>query len=145
MNKSKTGIKLIVTIFLLAMSLQSYGDLYVCKGENGGPRHFTDRPLLSMIPYCVVYIKTKPRSVTPTDGDNSSIKPNSKKIKLTKIGGVYEVPVKLNGVLNINFIFDSGASEVSITPDVALTLLRTGTIRENDWLPGRYYQLADGS
>lgn len=66
-------------------------------------------------------------------------------IKLQKIGGVYEVPVDLNGVLKINFIFDSGASDVSISPDVALTLIKTGTIRESDWLPGAYYSFADGS
>ena len=66
-------------------------------------------------------------------------------IKLQKKGGVYEVPVELNGVLKINFIFDSGASDVSISPDVALTLMRTGTIKESDWLPGAFYSFADGS
>jgi predicted aspartyl protease len=40
---------------------------------------------------------------------------------------------------------DSGASEVSITPDVALTLMRTGTIKQEDWLEGRTYKFADGS
>ncbi|MCL2860766.1 MAG: retroviral-like aspartic protease family protein [Oscillospiraceae bacterium] len=70
---------------------------------------------------------------------------SSNNIKLQKIGGVYEVPVELNGVLKINFIFDSGASDVSISPDVAATLVRTGTIRDSDWLPGAYYSFADGS
>lgn len=66
-------------------------------------------------------------------------------IKLINTGGVYEVPVVLNGVLAINVILDSGASDVSISPDVALTLLRTKTITDEDWLPGAYYQFADGS
>ena len=29
--------------------------------------------------------------------------------------------------------------------DVALTLLRTGTIKDGDWLPGKTYSFADGS
>jgi len=66
-------------------------------------------------------------------------------ISVEKVNGVYSVPVELNGVLKIDFIFDSGASDVSISPDVALTLLRTGTIKDKDWLEGAYYQFADGS
>ena len=66
-------------------------------------------------------------------------------IKLIKNGGVYEVPVILNNVLSINFILDSGAADVSISPDVALTLIKTKTITDNDWLPGAYYRFADGS
>jgi len=66
-------------------------------------------------------------------------------VKVKKSNGVYSVPVELNGVLKIDFIFDSGASDVSISPDVALTLLRTGTIKKEDWLEGAYYKFADGS
>ena len=60
-------------------------------------------------------------------------------------GGVYEIPVELNGVLKISFIFDSGASDVSISPDVALTLMRTGTITDNDYIGQQRYVFADGS
>lgn len=66
-------------------------------------------------------------------------------INVKRTGGVYSVPVELNGVLKIDFIFDSGASDVSISPDVALILLKTGTIKNEDWLPGAYYSFADGS
>jgi aspartyl protease family protein len=66
-------------------------------------------------------------------------------VKVKKSNGVYSVPVELNGVLKIDFIFDSGASDVSISPDVAMTLLRTGTIKKEDWLEGAYYKFADGS
>lgn len=69
----------------------------------------------------------------------------STEIRLQKRGGVYELPVKINGVISLNFILDTGASEVSIPADVALTLLRTGTITQGDFLPGQFYQLADGS
>lgn len=43
-------------------------------------------------------------------------------IPLTKKGGVYEVPVEVNGVITLRFILDTGASEVNIPADVALTL-----------------------
>ena len=66
-------------------------------------------------------------------------------VPLIESGGVYEVPVLVNGVLKINFIIDSGASDVSISPDVALTLVKTGTITNADWLPGAHYRFADGS
>lgn len=73
--------------------------------------------------------------------DNSSYT-----IKLIKNpSGLFEIPVILNKVLKIKFIFDSGASEVTVSPDVALTLIRTGTISENDWLPDQTYVFADGS
>jgi aspartyl protease family protein len=66
-------------------------------------------------------------------------------VPLIESGGVYEVPVLVNGVLKINFIIDSGASDVAISSDVALTLVRTGTITDADWLPGANYRFADGS
>ena len=66
-------------------------------------------------------------------------------IKLISVGGVYEIPVLLNDVLKINVIIDSGAADVSIAPDVALTLIRTGTIKKSDWLTGQVYLFADGS
>ena len=59
--------------------------------------------------------------------------------------GVYEVPVELNDVLKISFIYDSGASDMSISPDVALTLIRTGTITKSDFIGTQTYTFADGS
>src|SRR6267142_7279954 len=66
-------------------------------------------------------------------------------IPLLKKSGVYEIPVEVNGVITLNFILDTGASEVNIPADVALTLYRAGTIRDTDFLPGRTYTLADGA
>src|SRR5215510_3945261 len=66
-------------------------------------------------------------------------------IPLSKRGGVYEIPVEINGVITLNFVLDTGASEVSIPADVALTLYRAGTIKDADFLPGQIYRLADGS
>jgi Flp pilus assembly protein TadD len=69
----------------------------------------------------------------------------AEEIPLSKEGGVYTIPVEINGVLTLQFILDSGAAEVLIPADVALTLIRAGTIQRSDFLPGRSYTLADGS
>jgi hypothetical protein len=66
-------------------------------------------------------------------------------IPLEKIGGVYTLAVRINKVITLNFILDSGASEVLIPAEVALTLQRSGTIHSADHLPERVYVLADGS
>jgi hypothetical protein len=66
-------------------------------------------------------------------------------IPLNKKGGVYEIPVEINGIITLNFVLDTGASEVNIPADVALTLYRAGTIKDADFLPGKTYRLADGS
>ncbi len=66
-------------------------------------------------------------------------------IPLEKHGGVYTLQVRINGVFTLPFVLDSGASEVTIPADVALSLLRTGTISEKDFLPDKRFTLADGS
>jgi clan AA aspartic protease (TIGR02281 family) len=66
-------------------------------------------------------------------------------ISLAKKGGVYQLPVEINGVITLDFVLDTGAADVNIPADVALTLFRAGKIRDTDFLPGRVYTLADGS
>ena len=51
----------------------------------------------------------------------------------------------INGVIELHFTLDSGASDVSIPADVVKTLSRTGTLKESDFLGKRNYVLADGS
>lgn len=67
------------------------------------------------------------------------------KIPITSVGGVYEIPVTLNGILTIPLIIDSGASVTSITPDIALTLIKAGSVAREDWLTSADYILADGT
>ncbi len=59
--------------------------------------------------------------------------------------GVFEISSLINGVLKIPLILDTGASEVSISADVALTLFKAKSIDDKDWLEGKYYRFADGS
>ena len=67
------------------------------------------------------------------------------KIKMVKKGGVYLVPVKVNSLNEIDFIFDTGAEETTIPVDVVSTMLRQKIVKVEDFLPGKEYQLADGS
>jgi gag-polyprotein putative aspartyl protease len=55
------------------------------------------------------------------------------------------VSVFLNGFLPLPFIVDSGAADVALPTDVVLTLFRTGTIGESDFIGEAKYRLADGS
>jgi clan AA aspartic protease (TIGR02281 family) len=66
-------------------------------------------------------------------------------IPLQKQGGTYLVSATINNVLSLQFIIDSGASDVSIPSDVFLTLIRTGTINKEDILGKEKYKLADGT
>lgn len=58
---------------------------------------------------------------------------------------VYEVEVLLNDVLKLDMIFDTGAAEVYLTPDIVLTLIKTKTISTNDLLEGAFFVDANGN
>ena len=60
-------------------------------------------------------------------------------------GGVFVVPATINGQLTLDFIVDSGASDVCVPTDVVSTLVRTRTITTDDFIGSKTYQLADGS
>ena len=66
-------------------------------------------------------------------------------VPLTSSGGIFAVPVVINGAITLDFAVDSGASDVSIPLDVFSTLKRTGTIKDSDILGQKTYVLADGS
>jgi clan AA aspartic protease (TIGR02281 family) len=66
-------------------------------------------------------------------------------VPLVAQGGVYTVPVRINNVLTLNFVVDSGASEVQIPAEVAQTLLSKGALQERDFIQDRIYTMADGS
>lgn len=65
-------------------------------------------------------------------------------IQLQKLGGVYHLPVELNGFLELMFILDTGAAEMSIPSNVVQSLMRAGTLNESDYLEGKTFVLANG-
>jgi hypothetical protein len=66
-------------------------------------------------------------------------------VQLIHQEGLYLVPVQINGAIILPFILDTGATSVVIPADVFLTLRRTGTIRNSDYLGAGTAVLADGS
>lgn len=77
--------------------------------------------------------------------ENVVPQPMPNEVRLVEQGGTYKVPVKLNGLLELDFTVDSGASDVTIPADVVMTLMRTGTIKDTDFQGEQTYRLADGS
>jgi clan AA aspartic protease (TIGR02281 family) len=59
--------------------------------------------------------------------------------------GLFWLPVQINSMITLRFILDSGASQVVIPADVALTLTRTGTVDASDYIGTETATLADGS
>ena len=84
-------------------------------------------------------VLTKSETVLPQASTNAH------RVQMVKEGGTYTVPVLINDVLPLHFVVDSGAADVTIPADVAMTLMRTGTITESDFIGSQKYQLADGS
>lgn len=52
-------------------------------------------------------------------------------IKMEKISGVYQIPVEVNGV-DMHFIFDTGASIISISETEAMFLYKQGRLSKDD-------------
>jgi clan AA aspartic protease (TIGR02281 family) len=67
------------------------------------------------------------------------------RVPLKLVGGTFVVPVEINGTITLDFVVDSGASDVSVTADVAGTLMRTNTLGRSDFIGTQTYILADGS
>jgi clan AA aspartic protease (TIGR02281 family) len=86
-----------------------------------------------------------------TPSSNSSAEVNSERdaeryvVALKTEGGTYVVPVLINGAITLDFVVDSGASDVSIPADVVLTLMRTGTLNSADFRGTQTYVMADGT
>jgi len=65
------------------------------------------------------------------------------RIKMKNENGVYTTPCTVNG-LRLRFIFDTGASNVSISLSEAIFMLKNGYLNEEDLKGASYSQLANG-
>jgi clan AA aspartic protease (TIGR02281 family) len=81
----------------------------------------------------------------PDRGQSNLLGSGTGEISMKNAGGVYVVGVRINGAIMLDFIVDSGASDVVIPADVAMTLARAGTISSGDFIGDREYRLGDGS
>jgi hypothetical protein len=66
-------------------------------------------------------------------------------VSLQPEGELYLVPVRINNVVTLDFVVDSGASDVLLPADVVLTLFRTHTLIERDFTGSETYRMADGA
>ena len=78
----------------------------------------------------------RPVAVAPAAGTEA--------VALKDEGGALLVPVVINDSVKLDFMLDSGAAVVTIPADVAMTLIRTGTLTRDDYLGRETFQLADG-
>lgn len=69
---------------------------------------------------------------------------NSIKIQMKKIGGIYYIPCTINGI-NMDAVFDTGASEISLSLTEAMFMLKQGKLDEKDFIGTEDYTIADGS
>jgi clan AA aspartic protease (TIGR02281 family) len=79
----------------------------------------------------------------PLSSATAEAKPGS--ITLQERDGIYLVPVTINDAVTLEFVVDSGAADVSVSADVVSALMRTGAIKQSDFLDTQTYRLADGS
>ncbi len=70
--------------------------------------------------------------------------PLETRIPLVRMSGGLIAPVVINNALKLNFIVDSGASDVSIPADVFASLVRANTVTPADITGNRNYKNADG-
>ena len=78
-------------------------------------------------------------------GDAPSGIVSGMEVPLQPSGGTWTVPVSINDKITLDFTIDSGAADVSIPADVVMTLVRTGSLTDNDFLGKHTYTMADGS
>ena len=107
------------------------------QAASAGTLYANHSPLITLLP----------ASKTPTETVLTQSQPNTltESVPLVESAGVYNIPVFINGVGPFPFVLDSGAADVSITVDVLLTLMRIGSITQNDYISTAEYQLGDGT
>jgi hypothetical protein len=66
------------------------------------------------------------------------------RIQLENVSGTLVAAVVINSAIKLNFVVDSGASDVSIPADVFSTLVRTNTVTQTDITGFKTYKNADG-
>ena len=88
-------------------------------------------PVKHLQEYFIELFGKKETGTEPNNLITESIKTGSSLIipLIRGANGTFEIPVVINDVLKINLVFDSGASSVFLSPDVVLTLLRTGSLK----------------
>lgn len=69
---------------------------------------------------------------------------NTTTVKMSEYGGVYEIPIKINGT-EMDIIFDTGASSISISETELYFLIKQGKISKEDFLGKAKFTDATGN
>jgi len=78
------------------------------------------------------------------DETSTSTRHSKTMVLMSEDNGVYKIPVFINET-KMNFIFDTGASDITISEVEAMFLYRQGKLLKEDILGSQRYQIADGS
>lgn len=85
----------------------------------------------------------QPPMIAPSRTPGQS--PLSEEVQIERRGNTYRVPVRINETITLPFVLDTGATDLVIPADVALTLIRAGALRSADFIGKKPYYLANGS
>jgi len=90
--------------------------------------------------------KSRPASWSPCDGARAAESAQSARsvAQFQRMGGVFVLPVMLNGKTRSFFVVDSGAANVQVPQEVVDELARDGTLGDGDSLGERRFVVADG-
>ena len=69
----------------------------------------------------------------------------AEEIQMQPHAGGYLISGRVNGAITLDFVLDTGASDVLIPEEAAQALVRAGTLAAGDFIGTRTYVLADGS
>lgn len=118
----------------------------VSNPSTAVPNSFDKTPSgLTLKTHYIAYDPDSPKIYRINNGKSSASSSNVKTIRMTKMAGnTYQVACKVNGT-SFNFIFDTGASNVTLSRQQALRMLNSGTLSYNDIIGKSSYQTANGA
>ena len=82
------------------------------------------------------------QSVNSTKGIDTKLTSKSI-VKMKQKDGVYFIPCIINNT-PMDFIFDTGASDITMSQTEALFLYKQGTLKDKDFIGTQKYQIANG-
>jgi clan AA aspartic protease (TIGR02281 family) len=106
------------------------------------PSMAEDQAALERCPQAGVETGISPPATSPSAATDL---PSTEEITIEKHGDTYTVPVRINGTITLPFVLDTGATDLVIPLDVALTLVRAGALTRQDLIGESRYSLANGS
>lgn len=122
---------------------------YLKEALNNGYREFAhirndfDLDNIRKLPEFKELIRSFTTPVNKQQKKYDAPKIETTSIPMISVGGVYKVPCNVNG-LNLDFIFDTGSSDISISSIEARFMLKNGYLTMNDLGGTSKYMTANG-